>query len=226
VDVNRAADLYARGWTLRRIGAELGVHWSTVSEQLQSAGITMRRGGPPHPASTHQIVELRDQGLTWTEVAEQVGMTVSGAWSRYRRARPPKSPRLGRWQEVLADALDQNLAIGVTAKANYQRRLQFLASELEEAGSWSDLGRADRLRQEIDALTDQLAAAVGLGGRDRRAASAVERVRVNVTKAIRSAIRRIAEHDGQLGQHLDHSVRTGTFCSYAPDAAAQVHWRT
>jgi hypothetical protein len=39
-------------------------------------------------------------------------MTVSGAWSRYRKARPPKSPSLGRWQ-VLTDALDQNLAIGV-----------------------------------------------------------------------------------------------------------------
>jgi hypothetical protein len=42
-------------------------------------------------------------------------MTVSGAWSRYRRARPPQPPRLGRWQQVLADALDQNLAIGVRA---------------------------------------------------------------------------------------------------------------
>ena len=27
----------------------------------------------------------------------------------------PSSPRLGRWQQVLADALDQNLAIGVRA---------------------------------------------------------------------------------------------------------------
>jgi DNA-binding NarL/FixJ family response regulator len=65
VDVERAADLYAKGWTLRQIGAELGVHWSTVSEQLQSAGNTMRSSGPPaHPASTDQIVALRDQGLT------------------------------------------------------------------------------------------------------------------------------------------------------------------
>jgi predicted DNA-binding transcriptional regulator AlpA len=60
-------------------------------------------------------LELRDQSLTWTEVAKQVDMTVSGAWSRYRRARPPKPPRLGRWQQVVADALDQNLAIGVRA---------------------------------------------------------------------------------------------------------------
>ncbi len=116
VDVERAADLYAQGWTVRQIGAELGVHWSTVSQQLQRAGVTMRRGGPPaHPAFTEQILELRDQGLTWNEIAEQLGMTVSGAWSRYRRARPPKSPRLGRWQQVLADALDKNLAIGVRA---------------------------------------------------------------------------------------------------------------
>src|SRR5215218_8878444 len=53
----------------------------------------MRRGGPPaHPASTQQILKLRNQGQTWNEVAEQVDMTVSGAWSRYRRARPAKSP--------------------------------------------------------------------------------------------------------------------------------------
>jgi DNA-binding NarL/FixJ family response regulator len=95
VDVQRAADLYGRGWTLRQIGAELGVHWSTVSQQLQKAGITTRRSGPSaHPATTQQILELRDQGLTWNEIAEQVDMTVSGAWSRYRRARPPKSPAL------------------------------------------------------------------------------------------------------------------------------------
>jgi hypothetical protein len=40
----------------------------------------------------------------------------------YRRARPPKPPRLGRWQQVLADALDQNLAIGVRAAVARGRR--------------------------------------------------------------------------------------------------------
>jgi predicted DNA-binding transcriptional regulator AlpA len=105
VDVERAADLYTQGWTLRQIGAELGVSQSTMSEQLRRAGVTMRRGARAHPASTQQILELRDQGLTWPEIAEQVGMTVSGAWSRYRRALPPKPPRLGRWQQILTDAL-------------------------------------------------------------------------------------------------------------------------
>ena len=96
MDVKRAADLYAQGWNLRQIGAELGVTATTVSEQLRRAGVTMRHGAPAHPASTQHILELRDQGLTWPEIAEQVDMTVSGAWSRYRRARPPKSPRRAR----------------------------------------------------------------------------------------------------------------------------------
>jgi predicted DNA-binding transcriptional regulator AlpA len=108
VDVERAADLYAQGWTLRQIGAELGLTASTVSDQLRRAGVTMRRGAPAHRASTQQIVELRDQDLSWTEVAEKVAMTRSGAWSRYQRSRPPKPARLGRWQQVLG-----GLAIGL-----------------------------------------------------------------------------------------------------------------
>jgi hypothetical protein len=116
VDVRRATDLYAQGWTLRQIGAELGVHWASLS----ATSFVVRRHhaarrSPAHPASTRQILELRDQGLTWNEVAKQVNVTVSGARSRYRRARPPKSQRLGRWQQVLADGLDKNLAIGVLA---------------------------------------------------------------------------------------------------------------
>ena len=102
-DIQRAADLYAQGRILRQIGAVLGVPWTAVGHQLRQAGVTMRRGGPPaHAACTDQIMELRDQGLTWNEIAEQVDMTVSGAWSRYRKSRPPGSPRLSRWQRVLA----------------------------------------------------------------------------------------------------------------------------
>ena len=41
VGAKRAADVYAQGWTLRQIGAELGVHWSTLSQQLLRAGVTM-----------------------------------------------------------------------------------------------------------------------------------------------------------------------------------------
>jgi hypothetical protein len=97
---------------------------------------------PAHPASTQQILELRDQRLTWPEIAEQVDMTVSGAWRRYRRARPPKSPRFGRWQQVLADALDQNLAIGVQA---------VVADHLGRAPTRAELTAARRAARSIAA---------------------------------------------------------------------------
>jgi hypothetical protein len=44
-----------------QIGVELGISSTTVSDQLRR-GVTMRRGGSPaHPASTQQILELRDR---------------------------------------------------------------------------------------------------------------------------------------------------------------------
>jgi hypothetical protein len=88
-------------------------------------------------------LELRDQGLTWTEVAKQVDMTVSGAWSRYRKARPPKPRRLGRWQQVLADALDQNLAIGVRAA---------VVDHLGRAPTRAELAAARRAAHSLAAL--------------------------------------------------------------------------
>ena len=41
----------------------------------------------------------------------------------------------------------------------------------------------------------EMARAVGLGGRDRRAGSAAERARLNVTRAIKSALQKISEHN-------------------------------
>ena len=99
-----------------------------------------------------------------------------------------------------------------------------LQEELAEAEACADEGRATRAQDEIDALTEQLAGGLGLGGRHRRAGSASERARLAVTKAIRSAMRRLDEADPDLGQHLERTMRTGTFCAYAPDPALGIVW--
>jgi tetratricopeptide (TPR) repeat protein len=112
------------------------------------------------------------------------------------------------------------------AKTAYRRRIKDLEEEIAEAESWNDPERESRARQELEFLAHELAAATGLGGRDRRAVSAAERARVNVTRAIKAALSRIAEHDSELGQHLNRTVRTGTFCSYTPDPRAPIDWRT
>jgi hypothetical protein len=86
VDVKRAADLYNQGNSLRQIGAELEGSLDRCEPSTSQRRYHHAYEAPPaRPASTQQILELRDQGLTWAEVAKQVDMTVSGAWSRYRR---------------------------------------------------------------------------------------------------------------------------------------------
>jgi hypothetical protein len=116
-------------------------------------------------------------------------------------------------------------ALDAQAKAAYRRRLQDLAEELEEARAWADPERAARAELEIDAVTAELAQAVGLGGRDRPGPSPAERARVNVTKTIRAAIKAIERHSPALGEHLAVSIRTGQFCSYAPPGEAPPSWR-
>jgi tetratricopeptide (TPR) repeat protein len=112
------------------------------------------------------------------------------------------------------------------AKTAYRARLRELEDDLAEATSCADPVRAARARQEMQFLADELAAAVGLGGRDRKTGSAAERARVNITRAIRAALSRIRAHSPALAGHLDATIHTGTFCSYAPDPRAPITWHT
>ena len=54
------------------------------------------------------------------------------------------------------------------ALATYRERLAELDTELAEAQEWADDGRLAPLRQERDALLDEIAAATGLSGRRRQ----------------------------------------------------------
>jgi non-specific serine/threonine protein kinase len=110
------------------------------------------------------------------------------------------------------------------AKAAYRHRLTDLRDELAEAERFHDAGRAARAREEIDAITEQLAAGVGLGGRDRVASATAERARSTVTHAIRAVVRKIHRKLPAVGEELALAIRTGTYCSYAPDRARPVDW--
>jgi pimeloyl-ACP methyl ester carboxylesterase len=110
------------------------------------------------------------------------------------------------------------------ARLAYRERLKDLREEIEEADALRDPERAASARAEYAAIANELAGATGLGGRDRRTGTAGERARLNVTRAIRSAIARVAEHDGALGEHLSTCVHTGRVCVYRPDRRAPVAW--
>jgi hypothetical protein len=110
------------------------------------------------------------------------------------------------------------------ARAAYRRRIEQLRAEADEALAIGDLDAAEVRQVELDQLVHQLARAFGLGGRDRRAASAAERARLNVTRALRAAIAKLVEAMPDAGAVLDRRVRTGIYCAYEPVDGDEVRW--
>ena len=122
------------------------------------------------------------------------------------------------------DGADADPVLDASAKAAYRRRLEELRDELETAKALNDCDRAGKLEEETDYLTEELARAVGLGGRDRSMYSAAERARVRITNAIKAAEKKIFDQNAKLGRYLARTIRTGAFCSYMPDSDDESAW--
>jgi len=118
---------------------------------------------------------------------------------------------------------DAGPVLDARARLEYRRRIEQLRTEADDAIGAGLLETAEAKQGELDALVAQLAQAFGLGGRDRRAASAAERARLNVTRALRTAIARLSEALPGAGDALDRGVRTGLYCAYEP-ADDEVCW--
>jgi predicted ATPase len=120
---------------------------------------------------------------------------------------------------------DAGVMLDEQAKREYKCRLAELREQADDLLERGDHDRASEMEAEIEFLQREIARAVGLGGRDRRAGSAAERARLSVTRAIKGALQKISEHHSDLGAVLETSIRTGSFCSYVPDFRTHVSWR-
>jgi tetratricopeptide (TPR) repeat protein len=112
---------------------------------------------------------------------------------------------------------DAGEVLDAQARSDYRRRLEDLRAELEEATGWGDTGRAARLSEEIEFLTEEISAAYGVGARVRKAGDIGNRARKAVTSRIRETIARVTKEHPTLGRHLENAIQTGIFCSYQPD---------
>jgi hypothetical protein len=118
---------------------------------------------------------------------------------------------------------DLGTILDARATAQYKARLAEARQELEEATAAGDLGQAARARQEVEMITEQLAAAYGLGGRRRTAGDPTERLRKAVTNQIRRALDHIRTAHPELGCHLTNALRTGFVCVYRPEHSVAWH---
>lgn len=81
-----------------------------------------------------------------------------------------------------------------------------------------------RPRQQVSAIEILAARPNGGGTAPADDPAARERARVNVTRAISAALKRIAEHHPHLGEHLRATIRTGYLCGYTPDPRLPTEW--
>jgi len=231
-DVERADDLDR---SARSIASSLGM---ALAGRIAETGAQA-----PAPVPTSGAATFRLEGEYWTiEYADDAFRIRDSRGMRHlsRLLRAPgrelhslelaadgaEAPTSAAASDLdLADGFgDAGALLDAEAKAAYRSRLADIREEMGEAERWNDPGRVALLEEEERALTRELAAAVGLGGRDRVASSAAERARVSVTRAIRAAMTRIREQSPTLADHLDTTIRTGTFCSYNPDPRAPIVW--
>ena len=111
-----------------------------------------------------------------------------------------------------------------TARSSYRRRLAELTDDLAVAENERDESAAARARQEIDALTEQLASMYGYRHGRRQLSAVSEKARVNVTRTIRLVVDKLAQENPGLAHYIRSNIHTGTMCSYAPDPARDVPW--
>ena len=184
-------------WTIRHQGH---VAFFKATRGLHCLSLLLR-----HPGREFHVRELVGQVIARSVVLDR-GERATDAWQA--RQLP-----------------DAGTILDARARTEYKHRLDDLQSDLEEAERFNDPIRAERARSEIDALSEQLASAVGLGGRDRRIGSEAERARCAVTKRIKNSINRIGEAIPPLRGHLVARVRTGYYCSYNPHPERPVAWK-
>jgi 7-cyano-7-deazaguanine synthase in queuosine biosynthesis len=118
---------------------------------------------------------------------------------------------------VISNSGDGGDVIDAQALADYKREIKDLDGEIREAEENHDLARLETLRDQKELFLKHIMAASGLLGRTRKFDDEYEKARKSITKCIIDSRRKIQKDHLALGQHLENSINTGSFCSYTPE---------
>ena len=112
------------------------------------------------------------------------------------------------------------------AREAYRRRLAEVEEDIDEARAMNDVARCELAESDREYLIAELRRDVGLGGHQRSTGSSAERARTAVTRSLRYALARLAEHRPVAAAHLQQHLHTGIYCCYTPDPIAPIDWQT
>lgn len=236
---DRALDHARRGVELARALQSPPLHdrclgGLAVATERAGGVATAQDADVPDPATTiagtPRAATIRAEARRWIVTSPLGNTVVPASAGMAQLARLLGAPGIEISAVDLAGGVeapptgDFGPALDARAKRAYRSRLNDLRSELDRADATGDADRGARAQHEIDALLAELSRATGLGGRDRPMGATAERARINVVRSLKRAISAISQLAPDLARHLEVSVRTGGFCSYAPEPAAALDW--
>lgn len=238
-DVYTATDLALLSALAERIGAAVAVTAQAPQTTSRESPSAMAPDATTSASENGGAYVFRKEGGYWTiafnggvaRVKDAKGVQYVAYLLRHPFQEIPAlhlvagSPESGNGNGGAAP-YSGTIVLDAKAKADYKRRIAELREELADAERLNDLGRAERTRAEIDFITQELSAAIGLRGVDRRTGSDAERARSAVTKSIKRAIESIRIGNPSAGRHLANAIRTGHFCTYRPDPGEPSEWQS
>jgi hypothetical protein len=200
---------------------------SLAAEEAAALGMALPPDARPHTAGPDVTgtVACRRRGRQWevelgsrtARVDDSVGMRhLAALLANPGYEIPAVELAAGPGLTEAAVATSAQPVLDDEAVRMYKKRLAQLQADIDELESMNEFERVTAVRTEYDWLVAELAAAAGMGGRPRQFTGSEERARVAVGKAIRRAMKRIADADAVIGAELRATVHTGLRCCYRP----------
>ena len=106
---------------------------------------------------------------------------------------------------------------GRVCRIRHAKGLSFLAALLAHPGSRISAIALQRLAEDVGCPADVQP--------DEESPGAWEKARLNVTRALRLQLRKIATYHPSAAGHIGAALRTGRLCSYAPDPKLLIEWK-
>ena len=168
---------------------------------------------------------FRDEGAYWMLSFDGTVCRIAGTLGMQYLAQLLRRPR----QEVHVRTLvgeptsSEPRPAMLAVPSVLPQRLQELREELAEAEVFHDVGRVERLHVELEEMTDTLVQQTR--AQQKGASLPDERLRLNVTRAIKTAIKKITSVHPSLGRYLTQTIKTGMTCSYSPPDFSSIDWQ-
>lgn len=107
-------------------------------------------------------------------------------------------------------------ALTPDGKKRLKAEIRKIQDQIDDAAELGDQEKQAGLEARQEEILRHITTQSGLGGRTRKASSAIEKIRTSVTKRIKADIKKITKTAPDLGSHLDQAIHTGTHCQYSP----------